>query len=983
MASLLVASSCSQEEIISQSTGNEVKVTFKTELRNDVKSRAVGDDTNGIDELKFVVYDESGNHLSSLDKTVTDFTDGENGKKNATVEVVLVKGQTYSFAFWAQDKDYEAYSFNASEATVTIDYDKVEANCREADAFFASVKYTVTGTFSQEVTLKRPFAQVNFLTTADDIIAARKAGFDPKQSSISVKNVAKTLNVLTGEVSNTSSEEVTFQMADLLMQAVNNIETTNIKVGETSKEYKYLATAYFLPDNATAETQIDATMNVKANTESKATTTVVANGVPAQRNYRTNIYGNLLTSTGTFNVVIDPDFEDNDHNVEATVYTVNSTNLENVLDANKELTGDLIYNVEGLSAVSSVSVEIPSGTAASNLTFNFTDLPSDATLEVKNAENANFAGTVILKVPSTTTLASTTVTLPSAHVILAQGGFGNTSASTSGSTLVVAEGAAVGNLTVNQGNVEIEAGGKVETVKTGESAGIVFVYVEEGADKPTVDTESESSVIIAEEKESAGDYTIDLSEDLDLGDGVLLLDRNTTINGNGKKISSSGSRVIRLTTSGISVTMNNVNVVSKAVRAGTADIRGIAIDVDLTGVELTLNSCSVDFTDDSASDWAYAVNQAGGNGNTITISGGSYEGANVVNIWGQNHTVSIDGATLTSLYEDNEIYFGVCVRLNEDSYNVSTGNELTVKNTTFNGEHAVAIENIGGENNTVITENNTDNTKFKAVKVENGDLYYTLAEALAAIETEGKIKLCHSIQSESVKVTGNVTLDLNGETITGTDNATGSYGLIDMQPESSLNIINTESSKEGKITLTAEQNRNWDAYSSVISNQRGTLTIGTGVVIEHLGGTDMAYGVDNLTNGKGTVAKTTIDGATIKSTYRAIRQFLNGTEATNELHVKSGVIEGTNKSIWMQDPSKTANTGKLVVEAAAQLKGDVYLYVTAGSTEWPVDVSINADALVGESKVLSANVPEGYDVVKENNIWKVVKSTTTDDGVAE
>ena len=36
--------------------------------------------------------------------------------------------------------------------------------------------------------------------------------------------------------------------------------------------------------------------------------------VPVQRNYRTNIYGSLLTNTADFNVVIAPEFNDPDYN---------------------------------------------------------------------------------------------------------------------------------------------------------------------------------------------------------------------------------------------------------------------------------------------------------------------------------------------------------------------------------------------------------------------------------------------------------------------------------------------------------------------------------------------------------------------------------------------------------------------------------------------------------------------------------------------
>ena len=211
-----------------------------------------------------------------------------------------------------------------------------------------------------------------------------------------------------------------------------------------------------------------------------------------------------------------------------------------------------------------------------------------------------------------------------------------------------------------------------------------------------------------------------------------------------------------------------------------------------------------------------------------------------------------------------------------------------------------------------------------------------------------------------------VVLDIKEFNITGTDNDTANFGMFNIQPGAKLTIDGTT----GKIQLTATKNRGWNAYSSVISNQRGEFVLNGGT-IEHLGGTDMAYGIDNLTNGKGTKAVTTINGGTVKSTYRAVRQFLNGTEAFNELYVNGGTIEGANKSIWMQDTNKSANPGKLVVAEGAQLKGDVYLFVTAGSPEWPVEVSIASSALVNGSKVTSGNVPAGYDVVEKNGNYVV------------
>ena len=243
----------------------------------------------------------------------------------------------------------------------------------------------------------------------------------------------------------------------------------------------------------------------------------------------------------------------------------------------------------------------------------------------------------------------------------------------------------------------------------------------------------------------------------------------------------------------------------------------------------------------------------------------------------------------------------------------------------------------------------------------NGVGYSTLAKAFAAAKDGDTIKVLSDIATtESITNTKKVTLDLNGKTIEGTDNATASFGLITNKG----NLTIKDSVGDGKITLIATNNRGWNAYSSVISNTVGGKLIVESGTIEHLGGTDMAYGIDNLTNGKGTYAETIVNGGTVKSTYRAIRQFLNGVEAQNILTVNGGTIEGTNKSIWMQDPSKNANCGTLTVGENAVLYGDVYLSVTAGSTEWPVKVSVATSALKDGSEVVTGNILEGYMVVE-------------------
>ena len=356
------------------------------------------------------------------------------------------------------------------------------------------------------------------------------------------------------------------------------------------------------------------------------------------------------------------------------------------------------------------------------------------------------------------------------------------------------------------------------------------------------------------------------------------------------------------------------------------------------------------------------------------------------------HTLSSNGVTLTSYRSGTTL----TVRNGTVSGNSTSGtlrgtyggqlilgDDLTVKGAGGSAT-LVYLDNgkldIAAENGVAFTGGKLDfkqstnvNNKMNVAASIGRTYFATLADAFASAADSGEITLLTDVAlSETVKVNGNVTLDLAGKTITGTDNATGSFALIEIQSGADLTINDTTG--EGKITLSATNNREFKAYSSVISNQRGKLTVNGGT-IEHLGGTDMAYGIDNLTNGKGTYAETIINGGTIKSTYRAIRQFLNGVEAQNILTVNGGTIEGANKSIWMQDPSKNANSGTLTVTEDATLKGDVYLYVTLGSTEWPVEVSIASAALQEGSEVITGNIPETYVLENVNGVYGVKKAS--------
>ena len=384
---------------------------------------------------------------------------------------------------------------------------------------------------------------------------------------------------------------------------------------------------------------------------------------------------------------------------------------------------------------------------------------------------------------------------------------------------------------------------------------------------------------------------------------------------------------------------------------------------------------------------SYAINfPSSADGVKATIKNSNIVGNIALNVWGENMKIDVIDSYLSN-YDPTEVEDYATIKLNSDGSNIAEG---TIVNVT--GGKVVALnqddEPVYAAYNATETGviNISETTEVVGTSVcqvavicfGSSSNFYGCVSFEQAIEkfpqypNATSIRLTRNIElTNGVEISAGetVVLDLNGKTISAVDNATGSYGLI-------TNKGNLTIQGNGKLTVKATNNRGWSAYSSVISNTVGGNLVVEGGLIEHLGGTDMAYGIDNLTNGKGTSAITTIKGGLIKSTYSAIRQFLNGVEATNELYVKAGAeLYSPNRAVFFQDPSKNANTGKLVIEAGAKVTGKVYLSSTAGSTEWPVEVSVAASALTEGSVVAHSEVlPAGYAVVLENGVYTVVEA---------
>ena len=420
LAAMAMTSTSCQDEIDNGGMNkNEAVACFKLQLENAVGSRAIGDGTTAT-ELHYAVYKakegEIGTEIPALRGS-----DGYKGTKTisgheATVELTLVKGQTYNFLFWAQapnGEDYYDIDFTNGKITVKYDNDKKDANDEKRDAFYKVHKNVkITGPIEETIVLKRPFAQVNVGTKIGSLKDAKTAAVWIKQSDITIKNVANELNAYNGSVKKGGNKgvEVTFAKADIPEQG--KYDSDGELKGVDQMDYEYLAMNYILVNDTQADAETDKN-GVEGDTKSTVDATFRIYGsqsengaleeintfeipnIPVQRNWRTNIIGDIMNETVTFNIVVDPKF-DNDHNyyTEKELAYAFASGGEITLDKDVKLTEPLILNAEkvvtinlnGHTIVAPLFTE-KNGTISEGNTDSYPFIVNKGTLNIKGEGN--------------------------------------------------------------------------------------------------------------------------------------------------------------------------------------------------------------------------------------------------------------------------------------------------------------------------------------------------------------------------------------------------------------------------------------------------------------------------------------------------------------------------------------------------------------------------------------------------------------------
>lgn len=476
---LLLSPSCSDDNEVVNGSGNEALVSFTVNLADGIQTKAISDGTTAK-TLHVKVFDKYGNLVEGISEQTYTITD-----KTAAVTLDLVKGKTYSFLFWAQCET-APYTIN-DDGSITISYTNAASNEEERDAFVATEKnLTVTGSFTKQVDLHRPFAQLNFLTTADDIKGAVTGNILPGggqglKTKVKLSKAATTLHPFTNTVSGETSVVFTEEAVPFTVTPdATNGYTVSAENGNTVRindqkqtvtdgpgtDYYYLATNYFLvaagdgTANSGRDTQalVDATLMIEGAEGDGLTVT----NVPAKWNYRTNIYGDLLTASNKFNVIIEPGYKDENDNPNEDINSGQPITVTTVDEIATQITNgsrDVTCTAD-MTSGSTIDIVIPKIFSADNsdntLALTFTGTIDDgANIKIKAADTGDGSAPKYVTIKNDAG-GSWTVDLTTSTVTFTGGSVQSIISSTSSNTLIIAADMIVKNsIKANLGGVLI------------------------------------------------------------------------------------------------------------------------------------------------------------------------------------------------------------------------------------------------------------------------------------------------------------------------------------------------------------------------------------------------------------------------------------------------------------------------------------------------------------------------------------------------
>ena len=223
----------------------------------------------------------------------------------AELEVALVMDQTFQFIFWAQNENADGPYSWTNLKKVNVDYSKFTVNNTDCyDAFYAVATIVADGE-DKVVRLYRPFAQLNFGATR---MNADFGEFTITSNSVTVSKYASAFDTVGGMAVDYVESPVTFTAATGGLVQAETQDNKDLQVGEAA--YYWVAMNYLLvPSDQSTTVNVEASFTTKV-----GTVKLKIPNVPLNKNYRTNIVGDLFTSTAQLNIVVEESFKTPDEN---------------------------------------------------------------------------------------------------------------------------------------------------------------------------------------------------------------------------------------------------------------------------------------------------------------------------------------------------------------------------------------------------------------------------------------------------------------------------------------------------------------------------------------------------------------------------------------------------------------------------------------------------------------------------------------------
>ena len=323
LAGLFLAASCQQENLEPEQMAGTVR--FTVEAPGAIATKTIADGQN-VDVVHYAVYktksDETHAIEVSSERPLAQGFVPMSGKK-ANINFDLLQDQYYTIIFWAQVSQYDNgqndYYDLGDLRAISMKKDaenNIVGNEEGRAAFFAWYSFDTKEHRDHKVTLKRPFAQLNLLTTLESlkpVSTGQTSGYEivVEKSTVTVEGLTSTfypyaepvLEGTQGKAEETK-ETFTFTLEDTpAVQGIGEGDNGDL-LYVNDKAYHYVSMNYFFVPVDQYIVNISYALDTdKGNIEHNISS------VPVKKNYRTNVIGNLLTKETTFEIVVDAEFD--------------------------------------------------------------------------------------------------------------------------------------------------------------------------------------------------------------------------------------------------------------------------------------------------------------------------------------------------------------------------------------------------------------------------------------------------------------------------------------------------------------------------------------------------------------------------------------------------------------------------------------------------------------------------------------------------